>query len=103
MEEEAKASRLHLELHIQFSIPLPSVNEALNPTGAAAKLKREFKKIIKPSTLGTPASFSWLPPNSSDPLNQDVGTSQVQGSGSATLVLRLPDERCTSLPTVFLT
>lgn len=101
--EEAKASRPHLELHIQFSIPLSSVNEALNPTGAAAKFKRELKKMIKPSSLGTSASFPQLPPNSSDPLNQGVGTSQTQGSGSATLVLRLPDERCTSLPMVFLT
>ena len=102
MEEDANANRPHLELHIQFSIPLSSANEAVYPTGATAKLKREFKKMIKPSILGIPAS-SRLPPDSSDPFNQGVGTSITQGSGPATLVLRLPDERCTSLPTVFFT
>ena len=103
MEEEAKASRPHLELHIRFSIPLSSVNEEFNPTGPAAKFKREFKKMIKPSTFSTSAAFSRLPPNSSDPFNQGVGTSTIEGSGSATLALRLPDELCTSLTTVFLT
>jgi hypothetical protein len=31
--------------------------------------------MIKPSILGRPASFSQVPPNSSDPFNQGVGTS----------------------------
>jgi hypothetical protein len=43
IEEEAKANRPHLELHIQFSIPLSSVNEALYPIGAAAKFKRSSR------------------------------------------------------------
>jgi len=90
MEEQAKANRPHLELHIQFSIPLSSANEALYPTGAAARFKREVKKMIRPSILGRPSS--------SDPFNQGIGASTIQGSGSATLVLRLPDERCTSFP-----
>jgi hypothetical protein len=98
MEEEVKTNRPHLELHIQFSIPQSSVNEALDSVGAAAKFKREFKKMIMPSSLGRSVSpFSRLPLNSPDPSNQGVGTSTRQGTGSATLVLRLPDERCASL------
>jgi len=103
MEEEAKVKQPHHDLHIRFSIPLSSVHEALDPAGAAAKaaarLKRELKKASKNSALRSSTSFSKLPFNSSDPFNQGVGfgTGTLDGAGSATLVLRLPDERCTSL------
>jgi hypothetical protein len=105
MDEEARVKRPHHDLHIRFSIPLSSVHEALDPAGAAAKaaarLKREFKKANKNSALRHSASFSKLTFHSSDPFNQGVGfgTSTLDGAGSATLVLRLPDERCTSIPT----
>jgi hypothetical protein len=105
MEEEAKVNQPHHDLHIRFSIPLSSVNEALDPAGAAAKRKRELKKANKNSALHHSASFSKLTFHSSDPFNQGVGfgTSTLDGAGSATLVLRLSDERCTSIPTVFIT
>ena len=102
MEEDAKEKQPHRDLHIRFSIPLSSVHEALDPAGAAAKaaarLKRDLKRASK--SLRHSASVSKLPFNSSDPYNQGVGfgTGTLDGAGSATLVLRLPDERCTSLP-----
>jgi hypothetical protein len=108
VEEEAKVKRPHHDLYIRFSIPLSSVHEALDPAGAAAKraakLKRELKKTNKPGLRSSP-SVSRLPFNSSDPFNQGVGfgTSTLDGAGSATLVLRLPDERCKSVATVFIT
>lgn len=102
IEEEAKAKRLHHELHIRFSMPMSPVNEALDPVGAAAKLKKELKKMTRPSGHGRSASLSGLPFNLSDPFNLGIKTSTLKGTDSATLVLRLPDERCMSLPTGFL-
>ena len=102
MEDEANVKHPHPHLHIRFSIPLSSVNEALDPAGAAAKAaakrKRERKKASKNPALDNSASFSKLTFHSSDPFNQGVGfgTSTLDGAGSATLVLQLPDERCTS-------
>lgn len=109
VEEGAKVKQPRHDLHIRFSIPLSSVYEALDPAGAAAKaaarLERELKKANKNSALRHSASFSKLSFHSSDPFNQGVGfgTGTLDGAGSATLVLRLPDERCTSTPTVFIT
>ena len=102
MREEAKVKQSLHDLHIRFSIPLASVHEALDPAGAAAKaaakLKRELKRASKNASLGNSTSFSKLQFVSSDPYNQGVGfgTSTLDGAGSATLVLRLPDEQCTS-------
>lgn len=109
VEEDAKDKQLHHDFHIRFSIPLSSVHDALDPAGAAAKtaarLKRELKRASKSPGLRHSASVSKLPFNSLDPFNQGVGfgTGTLDGAGSATLVLRLPDERCTSLPMVFTT
>ena len=93
IEEEAKAP--HHEIHIQFSIPMSAVNE--DSVGATEKLKRELKKMTRPSGHGRSASLSGLPSN------QGINSGTAKGTESATLVLRLPDERCTSLPMVFLT
>lgn len=105
VEEDAKDKQLYHDFHIRFSIPLSSVHDALNPAGAAARLKRELKRASKSPGLRHSASVSKLPFNSLDPFNQGVGfgTGTLDGAGSATLVLRLPDERCTSLPIVFST
>ena len=109
VEEDAKERQPHYDLHIRFSIPLSSVHEALDPAGAAAKatarLKRELKRASKNPILRHSASISKLPFNSLDPFNQGVGfgTGTLDGAGSATLVLRLPDERCTSLSMVSIT
>jgi hypothetical protein len=103
IEEEVKAKQSHLDLHIRFSIPPSSVNEARDPAGMAekvmTKLKRWLKRANKTSDHRNSASFAKLPSNSSDPSIQGVGigTSMVEGAGSATLVLRFPDERSTSI------
>ena len=104
-EGEAKVKQPHHDLHIRFSSPLlSSVHEALDPAGAAAKaaarLKRGLRKASEHLSLHSSTLFSKLPLNSSDPFNQEVGsgTSRLNGADSVTLVLRLPDERCASLP-----
>ena len=103
MEEEAKAKRPLHDLHIQFSIPLSPVDKTRDPAGVAAKvitkLKGWLKREDKTSGVFTSASFAKLLSHSSDQFTQDVGvgTSLLEGAGTATLVLRLPDERCTSL------
>jgi len=106
MEQETKAKQPYNTLHIRFS---SSADEARDPAGIAAKviarLKRWLQKANKTSCLRNFASLSKPPLNSSDPFNQGrgFGTSIIEGFGSATLVLQLPDERCTSLSTVFIT
>ena len=103
MEEEAKPSRPRHDLHIRFSFPLSSVNEACDRVGVAAKvitkLKRWLKRARKAPVLRNSASFTKLPFNSSDPFDQGDGfeASTPENDNSATLVLRLPDERCTGV------
>jgi len=103
MEEGVKAKQPHYDLYIRFSIPLSPVNEARDSAGVAAKvttkLKRWLKRGNKTSDLRNSTSFAKLLPNSSGQSIQgvEVGTSVLESTGSATLVLRLPDERCTSI------
>lgn len=99
-EEEVKAKQPHHDLHIRFCIPLSPVNEARDPAGVAAKVitkvKRWLKREDKTPDLRSSASFARLLSNSSDKFIQGVGVGTcVEGTGFATLVLRLPDERCT--------
>ena len=103
MEEEAKATRPRHDLHIRFSIPLSPVDKARDPAGVATKVitkvKGWLKREDKASGAPTSASFSRLLSHSSDQFIQGVGvgTSVPEGTSTSTLVLRLPDERCTSL------
>lgn len=103
MEKGAKAKQPHYDLHIRFSTPLSPVNEARDHSGVAekviTKLKRWFKREDKDSGVLRSASFAKLLSNSSDSSIQGVGvgTNVLEGTGTATLVLRLPDERCASL------
>jgi len=90
-------------LHIRFSIPLASVHASLNPAAAAAIHAARLKRAAKANpgstylaeslaSLGT-ASTRRL--DSTDPYNQGIGfgTSTLEGAGTASLVLRLPNER----------
>ncbi|PVF93440.1 hypothetical protein CPB86DRAFT_109321 [Serendipita vermifera] len=90
-------------LHIRFSIPLASVYASLNPAAAAAIHAARLKRAAKANpgstylaeslaSLGTAATRRL---DSTDPYNQGIGfgTSTLEGAGTASLVLRLPDER----------
>ncbi|KAG9054158.1 hypothetical protein FS842_005927 [Serendipita sp. 407] len=90
-------------LHIRFSIPLGSVYASLNPAAAAALHAARLKRIAKTNpgssylaeSLASLGAASTRRLDSTDPYNQGIGfgTSTLEGAGTATLVLRLPNEK----------
>ncbi|KAG8836300.1 hypothetical protein FRC17_007451, partial [Serendipita sp. 399] len=90
-------------LHIRFSIPLGSVYASLNPAAAAALHAARLKRAAKThpgssylaESLASLGAASTRRLDSTDPYNQGIGfgTSTLEGAGTATLVLRLPNEK----------
>lgn len=103
-EKDAKDEVLEQPtLHIRFSIPLASVHASLNPAAAAAIHAARLKRAAKANpgstylaeSLASLGAASTRRLDSTDPYNQGIGfgTSTLEGAGTASLVLRLPNER----------
>jgi hypothetical protein len=94
-------------LHIRFSIPLGSVYASLNPAAAAARDAARLKRMAKANpgstyiaeSLASLGAASTRRIDSTDPYNQGIGfgTSTLEGAGTASLVVRLPNEQSTCL------
>lgn len=90
-------------LHIRFSIPIGSVYASLNPAAAAALHAARLKRAAKlnpgssylAESLASLGTASTRRIDSTDPYNQGYGfgTSTLEGAGTASLVLRLPNEK----------
>jgi hypothetical protein len=90
-------------LHIRFSIPFSSVNASLNPAAAAALNAARLKRAAKANpgstylaeSLASLGAASTRRLDSTDPYNQGFGfgTGTLEGAGTASLVLRFPNER----------
>ena len=90
-------------LHIRFSIPIGSVYASLNPAAAAALHAARLKRAAKlnpgssylAESLASLGTASTRRIDSTDPYNQGwgFGTGTLEGAGTASLVLRLPNEK----------
>jgi hypothetical protein len=92
-------------LHLRFSIPLGSVYASLNPAAAAALHAERLKRMTKSNpgsaylaeSLASLGAASARRIDSTDPYNQGMGfgTGTLEGAGTASLVVRLPNEQST--------